>query len=238
MKACHWQLAQVCFVVAAAIAAYGQNGPNGTIAIDFGATSDKFGILSRTTAAVGDVSGKVIVLHGNEKEGLPRVVGGGEFRFPSDTSSHALEIALYGGVEFYVTRNFLAGLHVGVRKALMPSSTVNGQIFNRENLEMLETPLFLEYRFGPQKHYFFQAEGAPEFRPRFRASKAGSTGLPNPGFDHAYFVRGSLGYNVGKWYAKASYQTRYFKFNQDLGNPLGLYNWRSDFATLGVGLNF
>ena len=235
MKACKLQMVGVCFFLAALAAAHGQNG---TIGIDFGEASDKFGSLNRTTAALVDVTGKVIVLHGNQKEGFPNVVAGGEARFPSDTTNHVTEFAVFGGLEFRATQAFTAGFHVQVRKILMPSSTVQGQLFNRENLELLEVPLFLEYKFGKARHVFVQAEGAPEFRPRFRASKAGPSPLPNPSLDHAYFLRGSLGYNFGKWYAKGTYQTRYFKFGSAFGNPSGLYNWRSDFATVGVGLNF
>jgi hypothetical protein len=106
-------------------------------------------------------------------------------------------------------------------------------------MELLELPLVLEYRFGPSKHVFVQAQGAPEFSPRWRTSKAGPTGLPNPSFDHAYFLRGNLGYIFGKWYARATYETRYFKFIAGPpGNPSNLYNWRTDMITGGVGLVF
>jgi len=62
--------------------------------------------------------------------------------------------------------------------------------------------------------------------------------LPNPKFDHGYFVRGSLGYNFGKWYAKATYETRYFKFADNQNNPSGLYNWRTNLITGGLGFVF
>ena len=80
-------------------------------------------------------------------------------------------------------------------------------------------------------------QGAPEFTPRFK--KAGSTlQLPHPNFDHGYFVRGTVGYSLGKWYVKASYESRYFKFLENPNNPTNLYNWRSNVITGGVGFVF
>ena len=209
-----------------------------TLGIDVGQTSDKFGGQSRTTSAVGDITTKLVILQGDQKEGGAQVVAGAEARFPFDTNNHATEFAIFGGVEFRPASAFSVGVHVQVRKILMPSVNESQLVFNRNNMELMELPLFVQYRFGPSKHAFLQAEGAPEFRPRWRAPKSGASVLPNPGFDHAYFVRGSIGYNFGKWYAKGTYQTRYFKFNNDIGNPDGLYNWRSDLATAGVGLVF
>jgi hypothetical protein len=235
MKSCKMLLIGVCFFLLAIVPAYCQRG---TLGVDFGETTDRFGALPKNTTGLVAVDGKVIILHGKEKEGSPNLVAGGEVRFPIDTTNHPTEYALFGGLEFGFTKSFTAGFHAQVRKIPMPSSTVEGQNFNRNTFELLEIPIFLQYRFGPDKHTFIQAEGAPEFHPRFLAPKGGAEPLPNPQFDHAYFIRGSLGYDFGKWYAKASYQTRYFKFTPNLGNPLGLYNWRSDFATVGIGVVF
>ena len=230
----------VCmFLILAIVPAYGQ-GQRGNIGIDFGQTADKFGALARSSAAVGDVNGQLVILQGKQKSGSPSVVAGGEIRFPSDTSNHANEFAVFGGVMFRFKSSFSAGFRGQVHKLLLPSSTVENQIFNRNNMELLEAPLVLEYKFGPDKHAFLQSQGAPEFRPRWRTSKSGPTGLPNPEFDHAYFVRGSVGYIFGKsWYAKGTYETRYFKFIAGPpGNPSNLYNWRTDMITGGVGLVF
>jgi hypothetical protein len=53
-------------------------------------------------------------------------------------------------------------------------------------------------------------------------------------------VRASAGYNFGQWwYVKASAETRYFKFlTNTTGNPNGLYNWKSNIVTGGVGVRF
>jgi len=235
MKLCK-TLIGVCSILMAIVPAYGQ-GQRGNLGIDFGQTSDKFGALSRSTTAVGDVNGQLVVMQGKEKDGSPSIVGGGEVRFPSDTRNHANEFALFGGIMFRFHKSFSAGFHVQVHKLLVPPSTVDNQIFNRNNMELLEVPLVLEYKFGPNKHFFLQAQGAPEFRPRWRAT-AGAAPLPNPEFDHAYFVCGSLGYIFGKWYAKGTYQTRYFKFTPGIGNPSNFYNWNTNMATAGVGLVF
>jgi len=227
----------VCVGLLALVPAYGQN-QRGNLGIDFGQTSDKFGALSRSSAAVGDVNGLVVVRQGKQKDGSPSIVVGGEVRFPSNTTNHANEFALFGGVMFRFNKSFSAGLRAQVHKLLIPPSTVDNQIFNRNNMELIEFPLVLEYKFGPEKHYFVQAQGAPEFRPRWRSPASGPTPLPDPAFDHAYFVRGSLGYNFGKWYARGTYETRYFKFTPGLGNPSNFYNWNTNMATLGVGLLF
>ena len=237
MKLCKTQIVRVCSFFAclfflATVPAFAQHG---NIGIDVGETADRFGNLARHTDPAGDVNGEVVV-HGGAKESWPYVLAGGEIRFPSDTNHHTTELAVYGGIKFAATKPFSAGFHVQVRKIYVPSSTVEGQVFNRNDIELLEIPLFVEYKFGPSRHVFIRAEGAPEFRPRFRGTAANQ--LPNPGYDHGYFVRGSLGYNFGKWYAKGAYETRYLKYTPSLGNPLGLNNWRSDLATVGVGLNF
>ena len=230
-------MVRLCLIFLATIPAYGQ-GQHGNLGIDFGQTSDKFGALSRSNAAVGDINGLVVVRQGKEKTGSPSIVVGGDVRFPSDTRNHANEFALFGGVMFRFNKSFSAGLRAQVHKLLLPPSTIEGEVFNRNNMELIEFPLVLEYKFGPDKHFFVQAQGAPEFRPRWRSPASGPTPLPDPGFDHAYFVRGSLGYNFGKWYVRGTYETRYFKFATGPGNPSNLYNWNTNMATAGVGLAF
>jgi hypothetical protein len=236
MTPCKTQLARVCVFLLAAVPAYGQRGELG---IDAGQASDKFGGLTRFNGVVGDVYGHLTILEGKEKEGSPDVVAGGEIRFPVDTGHHANEFAVFGGVNFHFTRAFSFGVRGQIRKILVPPSTVQGQVFNRDNIELLQLPIVVEYKFGPGRNLFVRAGGQPEFRPRFRSTSAtASSSLPIPGFDHGYTVGGSLGYIFGKWYAKGTYETRYFKFTPSLGNPSGLYNWRGDFVTGGVGILF
>jgi hypothetical protein len=236
MKLCRMQMIYVClfFLLFAVAPSFAQQ--HGTLGIDFGEVSDRFGGLPRYTDPAGDVNGELVILHGNPKDNWPNVVAGGEIRFPSDTQHHATEFALFGGLRFHATSSFTIGFNVQVRKIYVPPSTIEGQVFNRYNMELLETPLVLEYKFGPEKRVFVRAEGAPEFRPRFRATS--SIVIPNPSVDYAYFVKGSVGYNFGKWYAKASYENRYFKFSPSVGNPSDYNNWRNDFVTVGAGLNF
>jgi hypothetical protein len=240
MNLCKSQLVRVCLLLAAALPASAQVGQHGMFGLDFGETSDRFGILPRSTAALGEVSGQFTVLSPNSlKEGWPSLVAGGEIRFPSDTSNHATEFAVFAGLMFRVNPALSVGFHGQVRKIYLPSSTIDGQIFSRDKMELLELPLVVQYKFGPDRRAFFEAQGIPEFTPRFRNPSSGESILPSPNLDHAYSIRGTLGYNFGKWYARASYETRYFKFtNVNNGNPNGLYNWRSDNATAGVGLVF
>ena len=82
------------------------------------------------------------------------------------------------------------------------------------------------------------AQGGPEFSPRFRTHGGTNLVLPHPNLDHGYFLRGSLGYTFGKWFAQGTYQTRYFKFEANQNNPSNLYNWKSNMITGGVGLIF
>jgi hypothetical protein len=117
-------------------------------------------------------------------------------------------------------------------------ATINNQIVVRDNLELLQIPIVLKYNFGPGKRVFVHVQGEPEFTPRYRASKATLISLPHPNFDHGYTIRGSVGYNFGQWYIQGSYQSSYFKFIENGGNPSNLYNWKSNMVTAGVGVNF
>jgi len=219
----------------AAASAYGQRA---TVGIDVGETKDKFGGLASDTSALGGVSGDFVVLRGNQKEGNPSLVAGGELRFPVDTGKHATEFAAFAGPMFHFGNHFSAGFHVQVRKILLPSSTVDSQVFNRYNMMLLELPAVLEYKFSnAPKHAFIQAQISPEFTPRYKAPKSG-TAYPHPTLEHGYDIRGTAGYVFGKWYARVTYDTRYFRFSPTLGNPNGLANWRSDAIGGGVGLVF
>lgn len=252
MKLGKTHLLRVCFFLLAAFLLPGalpvavpllaqeqlQEQQHGHIGIDGGEALDRFGNLARFTDPAVDVNGELIVIHPNEKDGWPNVLAGGDIRVSSNSQNHSTEFALYGGLGFKVTDSFTAGFHIQVRKIDMPPSFINNQTFNRDNMELLQIPLFGEYKFGPGKRVFVRAEGEPEFHPRFRTSSRGPLPLPTPSLDHGYTLRGSVGYNFGRWYAKGSYETRYFKFANNLGNPNGWNNWRSDFVTGGIGLNF
>ena len=220
------------FLLLATVPAYCQRG---NLGIDVGETSDTFGSQAATSAADFNVDGQVSVIKGNNKEGSPSIVAGGEIRIPSDSSSHATEYALFGGPAFHF-RDFTIGVDAQVRKIHLPTEVVNGQFLARGDMELLELPIVIKYRF--MKSYFVQVSGAPEFTPRWRHSAPATIGLPNPSLDHAYFVRGSVGRNFGKYYVRATYENRYFSFIQNTSNPEGLYNWRSNLVTGGVGLNF
>ena len=234
MKRCKTHLVCVCLFFLAAVPLYAQRG---TLGVDLGETTDKFGALPSSTGPVFMVEGQFTVLKANEKTGRPNIVAGGDIRVPTDTGKHSNEFAIFGGPEFQY-HNFTFGVHAQVRKIYQPSSIVDNQFFVRDKMELLELPIVVKYVFGPDKHYFVEAQGVPEFSPRFLSNGQLNT-LPKPILDHGYFVRASAGYNFGKWYAKATYETRYFKFVSDnLGNPNGLYNWKSNFLTGGVGFVF
>lgn len=234
MKRCKTHLVCVCLLFLAAVPLYAQRGD---IGIDLGETTDKFGALPSSTGPVFMVEGQLTVLKANEKTGRPNIVAGGDIRVPSDTGHHSSEFAIFGGPEFQY-KNFTFGVHAQVRKIYEPTSIVDNQFFVRYKMELLQIPVIVKYNFGPGKHAFVEAQGEPEFRPRF-VSNGSLVALPHPNLDHGYSVRASGGYDFGKWYAKATYETRYFKFvNNNLGNPNGLYNWKSNFLTGGVGLVF
>ena len=230
-----WQtpIIGVCLLFLAVVPAYCQRG---TLGIDVGQTSDKFGGLSRTTSTLAVVDGELIVLQSPDREHGADVVVGTELRFPVETSSHANEYAFYGGVAFRIKPSISLGFHAQVHQIDTPPSIVEGAIFNRARFRLLELPGFVEYKFGPAKHAFVKAEGGIEFSPKMKAPATAQ--IPNPNFDHGYFMRGSVGYSFGRWYVKGTYEDRYFKFTTNVGNPNGLYNWRTNMMTGGVGVVF
>jgi len=233
MKRCKTHLVRVCLFLLASVPAYCQRG---TFGIDVGESSDKYGALSSVNGLVFGIDGQITVLKANGKSGRPAVVAGGEIRLPSDTANHAKEYALFGGPRFQV-RNLTIGFNVQVRKIVQPTTQVDNQFFSRYTLEMLETPIVFRYNMGASKKAFIELQGAPEFSPRFKSSSSALV-LSHPNWDYGYFVRGSIGYTFGIWYAKANYETRYFKFNADPENPNGLNNWKSNAISGGVGFSF
>jgi len=234
MKGCKTHLLRMCVFLVAAVPAYCQRG---TLGIDVGQTSDKFDALPRDSGLVVGVDGQLTVIKGNAKENGPSVVAGGEIRLPSDTNNHAREYALFGGPRFHV-RDLSIGFNVQVRKIVLPTANVNNQFFVRDNLRLLELPLVVKYVFGSNKRAFIEVQGAPEFSPHFHRPSSTQVILPDPRLDHGYFIRGSLGYTFGKWYAKATYESRYFKFVPDQGNPNNLYNWKTNLVSGGIGFAF
>lgn len=233
MKRCKPHLLCVCLFLLAALPAYCQQS---TFGIAAGQSSDKFGALPAASGPEFDIDGQLTIFHANPKNGRPAIVGGGEIQLPTDIGNHAKEYALYGGLRF-PAGNLLIGFNAGVRKIILPSSTVDNQVFVRNKMELLEIPLVIRYSFGASKRAFIEAQGAPEFSPRFR-SGGSLVPLPNPNLDHAYFVRGIVGYNFGKWYVKGTYENRYFKFLENPGNPNNLYNWRTNKILGGIGVTF
>ena len=233
MKRCKTQLVRLCLFILAAVPAYCQRGSFG---INVGDTSDKFGALSSVNGLQVGIDGQLAILKENEKSGRPSIVAGGEIRLSSDTGNHAKEYAVFGGPRFHV-RDLSIGFNVQVHRIILPTAHVENQFFSRYTLNLLETPLVLRYNFGTEKRVFIELQGAPEFTPHYKRSSA-SIFLAHPNFDHGYYVRGSVGYRFGIWYAKVNYETRYFKFNADPENPNGLYNWKSNQISGGVGFAF
>ena len=226
-------LVLILLILSAAIPACAQQN---TFGIDVGQVSDKFGALSPVTGLDFSINGQVTVLHSKPKEGTPSIVVGGEVRLPADTNQHAKEFAVYGGPQFQF-HNFSFGFSAQVRKIILPTAFVDNQFIPRDNMKLLELPVNLRYTFGSSKRAYIEAKGAPEFTPHFKAVTT-KVPLPNPSFDHGYFIRGTAGYNFARFYARATYETRYFKFAQTIGNPSGLYNWRSNTISGGVGVTF
>jgi hypothetical protein len=233
MMRCKTRWVLVCLMILGAVPAYGQRG---TFGIDVGQISDKFGALPSMSGLVVGIDGEITILKANKKEGGASIVAGGEIRLPSDTGNHAKEFAIFGGPAFQY-HNLTIEVRAQIRKIYLPTANVDNQFFVRSKMELLEIPVVLRYKFGPEKRAFIEAEGAPEFSPRWRSAGSLSP-LPNPNFDHGYFVRGGVGYVFGKWYAKATYETRYFKFNANQFNPNNLYNWRTNAIIGGVGFSF
>ncbi len=238
MNLCHSRIPRLLafylgLILLASIPAVSQS----TLGVDVGQTTDKYGSLNSTSALEAILDGRFTILHGSGKEGAPNLVVGGEIRYPEDTSAHPRELAAFGGPEFQFT-NFTIGFHGQIRKIYQPSSEVDGLTFVRNNLLFFELPVVAQYKFGPGHRAFIRAEGIWGFNPRYSKTNNGTATFINPKLDHGYTIRGSVGYNLQHWYVKASYETRYFKFAQNGGNPEGLDNWRSDQITGGVGFIF
>lgn len=235
MQFCKTYLVRVCLFLLVTLPAYCQRG---NIGIDGGATSDTFAGLPTNTAPSIDINGEYTVFKANPKTQRPAVVGGGEAFFPSDQSNHAKEFAFYGGVHWqFLNQNLMIGVDGQVRKIYLPVAFEDNQFFARDKMELFELPLRVRYKFGPSRKAYIEAKGAPEFSPRWKSSGA-SLQLPNPNFDHGYFVQGTVGYVFGKWYARASYENRFFKFLANPNNPSNLYNWRTNYVSGGVGVIF
>ena len=218
----------------ATVPAYCQRG---TLDLNVGQTSDRFGSLAPVTSVVFDLNGELTVIMPSAKTGRPSVVAGGEVRAPVDTSNHSKEYAVYGGVAWAI-HNLSIGVNGEVRKILIPPATVDNQILNRYNMNLLELPLVIKYRFGNGKRAFVEVQGWPEFTPHYKTSAPVQT--PKPNFDHGYTLRGTVGCNFGKWwYVQGTYESRYLSFNNNNGgNPSGLYNWKSNMITGGAGVRF
>lgn len=233
MKRCKTQVVRVCLFLLASIPAYCQRGSFG---IDVGQTSDKFGALTSVNGLEFGADGQLTILKANQKSGRPAIVAGGEIRLPTDTANHAKEYSVFGGPRFNI-RDLSIGFNVQVHRIILPTENADNQFFSRYTLNILETPLVVKYNFGSEKRAFIELQGAPEYTPHYKRSSASIT-LPHPNFSYGYAVRGSVGYRFGIWYAKVNYETRYFKFNNDPENPNGLYNWKSNLISGGVGFSF
>lgn len=235
MKLCKTQIVYLCLFLFASIPAFSQRG---TLGLDGGATRDKFGPLPSQTSAEAVLEGQVIVLPGSAKDDIPNLVAGGEIVLPEDTSAHASEFAGFAGPEFMFGKHLTLGFHVQGRKMYLPSSFYQGQVFGRDNMLFLELPAVARYKFGPNNKAFIEAQGMAAFSPKYSGKNTLVSIYGSPSFDHGYTLRGSAGYIFGRWYVKANYETRYLRWGAHLSNPFGLYNWRKDSVTLGVGLAF
>lgn len=224
-------------VLLSTVPAFSQRG---TLDLNVGQTSDQFGAIPAATSPLVDINGELTIKMPNLKKGGASIVAGGEIRVPIDATDHAKEIALYGGLAWTFHQNLSIGVDAQVRKIYMPSQTVDGETFVRNNMELFQLPIVIKYKFGPERRAFLEARGEPEFTPHFKGVPLSTLGIPNPSFDHGYTVRASAGYNFGQWwYVKASAETRYFKFlTNTTGNPNGLYNWKSNIVTGGIGVRF
>jgi hypothetical protein len=242
MKRCKTQSVRVCLLLLTAVwfalPARAQDYQRGYLGLDAGETSDKFGGVAPVWGFEGGVDGEFALFKSTEKKGSPYLAIGGEIRFPADTQKHSSEFAGYAGPQFAAGTHWDIGFHVQVRKLFVPPGQLGGVAFSRDKMLMLELPFVVEYKFGPALHAFVQLQVSPEFSPRLRATTDQPPVLPNPSFDYGYSGRATVGYSLGKWYVKGTYQSRYLKFKQDLGNPNELYNWRATQITGGVGVTF
>jgi hypothetical protein len=237
MKRCKTHLVRACLLLLAAVPAYCQD--RGMFGAILGSTSDKFDSLSSSNSLLVGIDGQMAVIKGGGKTNRPSIVGGGEIRLPDDTGNHAREYAFYGGPRFHVRHDLLIGFNAQLRQITLPTANVDNQFFARDRMRLFELPVVIQYKFGPDKRMFVEAQGAPEFTPHWHRPSSNQVALPNPRLDHGYFIRGTVGYTFAKfYYAKAMYENRYFKMVPDLGNPNNLYNWKTNLISGGIGVVF
>lgn len=211
----------------------------GNLGIDAGVISDQFGTTPSSTTGVGIISGQGAIIQGNQKAQSPDIVLGGEVVLPTGTATHANEFAAFGGPMFHFTNQLVAGFHVQIRKIDPPNGTLpSGQAFIRNDMLLLELPLVINYRFLEDKKAFVEGQIWPEFSPHFSNGSSGPSPFPHPSLDHGYTIRGIVGYKFEKFYIRGTYENRYIKFSPGLGNPFFLYNWKTSYATVGVGITF
>jgi hypothetical protein len=238
MKPGKADLVRTCAVLLFLLATVPAYCQRGTLDLSVGETRDQFGPIAPVTGTVIDLTGELAVIKASAKTSRPAIVAGGEVRVPTDTQNHSREYAIYGGVAFG-SHNLTIGVDGEVRKIIMPPAMLDNQVLNRYNFNLLEIPLVVKYKFGPDKRAFIHLLGEPEFTPHYKGNSLMTVPLPKPSFDHGYTFRGSVGYTFGQWwYVKGTYETRFFKFQQNLGNPSSLYNWKSNMITGGVGVQF
>ena len=98
----------------------------------------------------------------------------------------------------------------------------------------------IKYKFGPAKKAFAEASGRSGIQPALSRHSPASLVLAAESQSSIMHTSraGSLGYTFGNWYAKATYETRYFKFVENAGNPSNLYNWKSNLISGGIGVSF
>ncbi len=236
MKRCKTHVVRVCLFLIAVVPGYCQE--RGKFGAILGQSSDRFDSLPSVNGLVVGIDGQFAVIKGGGKTNRPSIVGGGEIRLPDDTRNHAREYAFFGGPRFHA-RDLLIGFNAQLRQINLPTANVDNQFFARDRMRLFELPLVLQYKFGPEKRAWIEAQGAPEFTPHWHRTTANQVTLPNPRLDHGYFIRGTVGYTFAKfYYVKGMYENRYFKFVPDLGNPHNLYNWKTNFISGGIGVVF
>ena len=189
------------------VPAYGQRG---TLDIDAGEVTDKFGAQPQVTAADFGLNGQVTLIQAT-KDGGPSIVAGGELRvpptpppMPASTPSSAVRSSPW---QFFHRRQ-----RPGPQDSSCPTLTWMEPSWTATTWNCSNSPSSSDTNSVPTSALSSRPTASPNSLPTTNRLPCQPVGVPHPNFDYGYTVRGSVGYNFGKWYVKGTYETRYFKF--------------------------
>jgi hypothetical protein len=243
------KIASITALVCLALPCMAQKG---TILVDFGQASSRFGSLNAQTGSTLIVGANLRVASAVENGSGLVTSANGEFRYSGygdAANGNFMEIAGSFGPSFFFANHFSFGGGIGMREMLLPNDTymVGGQVqtFDRTSFLSMELPFNGKVTFGPAGRGYVSGQYTlvwPIVNNTYTDNLGNTyqTGTTFPNSDHAYNMKGSVGYVLPHGILlRGNYEDRYYKFQADgTNNPYNLYNLRQKMITAGVGKTF